>query len=98
MGSASLMPQFSQERDRWKLRSQSLLLRAAAHCMPSHGETGSVNHVADRGLKLGVGSPALCVAPLKWAVFLTENGERYSLIFIANDREATWPDAALVLG
>ena len=75
-----------------------MLLRAAAHCMPSHGETGAVNHVADRGPRLGVSSPALCVTPLKWGIFLTEKGEQYSPVFVVNDREATWPDAALVLG
>lgn len=30
----------------------------------SHGETRAMNHVADCGPKLGVGSPALCVALL----------------------------------
>lgn len=50
------------------------------------------------GPKLGVGSPALCVALLKWVIFHTEKGERYSPVFIVSDREARWPDAALGLG
>lgn len=66
---------------RQKLRRRSLLLRAAAHCMPSHGETGAVKHVADHG-------PVLCVALLKWEIFLTEKVERYSPGFVVNDREA----------
>lgn len=69
-----------------------MLPRAAAHCMLlSNGETGAETHMADHGL--GWGSVTqLCVALLKWVIFLMEKGERYSPIFVMNDKEATWPD------
>lgn len=47
--------------------------------------------MADHGLDWG-SVTQLCVALLKWVIFLMEKGERYSPVFVMNDKEETWPD------